>query len=277
MGLTAEQNTPLMEHLASHGYVVIGISHTHMALRVISSKGQAIYANPDKLNKAFAEGAAFDKQEYDDRAINTSAAERSDILFEMGERATSMNEQVAIRVADLQFVMDVISDPTNAPPELAILLEQTNSNRIGLVGMSVGGAAVIDVCKIDTRCQAGVNLDGGLYGQHLRESLQTPFLSMVSASNQRFGENLLVNSTSDYYEILVEGAKHGDFCDMTFLMPFMKWLDANGSIDPMRAVGVVNAVVLQFFDAYLKNGPKLYFNPQEYPEIHIRKNHNTTN
>lgn len=273
LGLTAEQNTPLMEHLASHGYVVIGISHPRFAFRVISSRGQAIYPDPDKMNKSFTEGAAFDEEEFNTRAADTSsAAERAEILFDMGKRAVTMNEQVAIRVADLQLVMNVISDPTDAPPELSMLLEQTDSSRIGLVGMSIGGAAVIDVCKIDTRCQAGVNLDGGIFGQYQRLPLQKSFMSVVSASNQRFGEALLVNSTSDYYEVLVEGANHGDFCDMTFLMPFMKWLGANGPIDPMRAVDIVNAVTLDFFDAYLREGSKPLFHIREFPELQVTMN-----
>ena len=273
LGLTAEQNTPLMEHLASHGYVVIGISHTRMTLRVISSQGEAIYPDPDRLNEAFTEGAALDPEEFDRRAARTnSAEERADIVFELGERATKMNEQVAIRVADLRFVLDVIDTPTKGSSELAKLLERVDSDRIGLLGMSLGGATVIDVCKIDARCRAGVNLDGGLFGQYQRQALQTPFLSMISAPNKEFGEHLLVNSTSDYYEVLVEGAGHGDFCDMTFVMPFMKWLGANGPIDAMRAVDIVNAVSLKFFDAYLRDGPKPRFDAQELPELRVTMN-----
>jgi predicted dienelactone hydrolase len=278
LGLTAEQNTPLMEHLASHGYVAIGVGHTRMTLRVISSQGQAIYPDPDRLGEAFTEGAALDPQEFDVRAARTnSAEERAEIVFELGERATRMNEQVAIRVADLRLVLDVIATPTKGPSELATLLERVDSNRIGLLGMSVGGATVIEVCKIDTRCRAGVNLDGGLFGQYQRRPLHAPFLSMVSASNQKYGEHLLVNSVSDYYEVLVEGAGHGDFCDMTFLMPFMKWLGANGPIDPMRVVDIVNAVSLKFFDAYLRDGPKPRFGAQEFPELRVTMNSRASN
>jgi dienelactone hydrolase len=273
LGLNAEQNTPLMEHLASHGYVVIGISHTRMAVRAMSSQGQVIYPNPDRLGEAFTEGAALDEQEFDVRAARTnSAEERAAIVFELGERATKMNEQVAIRVADVRFVLDVIAAPTKGPSELAALLERVDANRIGLLGMSVGGATVTDVCKIDSRCRAGVNLDGGLFGQYQRQPLPTPFLSMVSAGNKKYGEHLLVNSTSDYYEVLVEGAGHGDFCDMTFVMPFMKWLGANGPIEPMRAVDVVNTVSRKFFDAYLREGPKPRFDAQEFPELRVTMN-----
>jgi hypothetical protein len=273
LGLNAEQNTPLMEHLASHGYVVIGISHSRMTLRVISSQGQAIYPDPDRMGEAFTEGAALDAQEFDVRAAGTnSAEERAEIVFELGERATGMNEQVAIRVADVRLVLDVIATPTKGPSDLATLLERVDANRIGLLGMSVGGATVIDACKIDRRCRGGVNLDGGLFGQYQRQPLQTPFLSMVSAGNKKYGEHLLVNSTSDYYEVLVEGAGHGDFCDMTFLMPFMKWLGANGPIDAMRAVHIVNAVSRKFFDAYLRDAPKPRFDAQEFPELRVTMN-----
>lgn len=272
LGLSAEQNTPLMEHLASHGYVVIGVDHTRMSLRVVSSLGEVIPMAP-KVGEAFFEGAALDSEEFDVLAASaTTAEEQAEVVFAWGERTPVMNEQVAIRVADLQFVMDVISDPSEAPPELATLLEQTDANRIGLLGMSVGGATVIDVCKIDLRCQAGVNLDGGIFGEYQRQPLQTPFLSMVSASNQKYGEHLLLNSASDYYQVLIEGANHGDFCDMTFLMPFMKWLGANGPIAPMRVVEVVNTVALEFFDSYLGGGQKPRFNTQEFPELRVTMN-----
>jgi hypothetical protein len=100
---------------------------------------------------------------------------------------------------------------------------------------------------------------------------------MVSAPNKKYGEHLLVSSTNDYYEVLVEGAGHGDFCDMTFLMPFMKWLGANGPIDPMRAVDIVNAVSRQFFDAYLRDGPKPRFDAQAFPELRVTMNDQASN
>jgi predicted dienelactone hydrolase len=273
LALTAEQNTPLMEHLASHGYVVMGVGHTRLSLRVISSQGHAIPVHPDRLRDAFTEGASLDDEALDVRMERAKTAEeRATIMFELGERATKMNEQVAIRVADLRFVLDAIAAPPKGNPELAKLLEQVDVNRIGLLGMSVGGATVMEVCRIDTRCRAGLNLDGGLFGEHQRQPLQIPFLTVVSAGNQKYHEYTLLNSESDYYEVLVEGAGHGDFLDMTFLMPFMKWLGANGPIAPGRAVEILNAVSLRFFDAYLRDGPKPRFDAQEFPELQVTIN-----
>lgn len=170
LGLNGEQNTPLMEHLASHGYVVIGISHTRMTLRVVAAQGQAIYPDPERYREAFTEGAALDEQEFDARVARaSSAAERAEIVFELGERAIKMNEQVAIRVGDVRFVLDVLEAPGKAPAELAALLERVDSSRVGLLGMSLGGATVVDVCKIDARCRAGINLDGAIFGQYQRQ------------------------------------------------------------------------------------------------------------
>jgi hypothetical protein len=273
LALTAEQNTPLMEHLASHGYVVIGVGHTRLSFRVISSKGTVIPVDLDKLRDAFTEGASLDAQEIDARIARAkSAEERAAIVFELGERATKMNEQVAIRVADLRFVMDVIAAPPKGNSELAKLLERVDANRIGLLGMSVGGATVIDTCKVDTRCRAGLNLDGALFGQHQRQPLQTPFLSVISAPNKKYDEHSLSTSASDYYEVLVEGARHGDFFDMTFLMPVMKWVGVNGTIKSERAIEIVNAVSLRFFEAYLRDGPKPRFDAREFPELRVAMN-----
>jgi hypothetical protein len=49
-----------MEHLASHGYVVIGVGHTRLSLRVISSQGQMIAIDPGRQREAFTEGASLD-------------------------------------------------------------------------------------------------------------------------------------------------------------------------------------------------------------------------
>ena len=59
---------------------------------------------------------------------------------------------------------------------------------------------------------------------------------------------------------------------MTFLMPFMKWLGANGPIDPWRVTDIVNTVSLSFFDAYLRDGPKPRFDRKVFPELRVTMN-----
>jgi len=45
----------------------------------------------------------------------------------------------------------------------------------------------------------------------------------------------------------------------------------------MRAVDIVNAVSLKFFDAYLRDGARPQFDPQEFPELRVTMNDQTSN
>jgi hypothetical protein len=55
----AEQNTLLMEHLASHGYIVFGVSHTYASMRVVAADGSAIYPNMQKINEVSAQSQSL--------------------------------------------------------------------------------------------------------------------------------------------------------------------------------------------------------------------------
>ncbi len=59
---------------------------------------------------------------------------------------------------------------------------------------------------------------------------------------------------------------------MTFLMPFMKWLGANGTIAPQRAVDIVNAVSLRFFRRLSARWPETRFDAQEFPQLRVSMN-----
>jgi predicted dienelactone hydrolase len=267
-GFFAEQNTLLMEHLASHGYVVIGVNHTRMSIRVISSQGQIIAIDPSRRQQALAEGDALSDEALTE--IFASAGSPEELSVKLSTLAPALTEQLAIRVADLRYVMDSIVAPSSANPALSELLGQVDPRRIGVIGMSLGGGTALQACKLDTRCRAGLNLDGPLLGDHQWQALQAPFLSMHSTWTLPFYESVLRNSRGPYYEVLVEGAEHADFSDMTFLLP--KWLGPGGEIAPQRAIEVVNAVTLRFFDAHLREGAPSRFDAGEFPELHVRTN-----
>jgi predicted dienelactone hydrolase len=267
-GLFAEQNTLLMEHLASHGYVVIGVNHTRMSIRVISSGGQPIAIDASRRQQALAEADALSDAAL--TKIFASGGSPEELSADLSALAPELTEQLAMRVADLRYVMDSITTPSSANSASSELLGQVDAGRIGLLGMSLGGATVFQTCKLDARCRAGLNLDGPLLGDQRWQALEAPFLSMLSTWTFPFYESVLRDSRGAYYEVLVEGAEHGDFFDMTLLVP--KWLGTKGEIAPRRAIEVVNAVALRFFDAYLREGAPPRFDAEEFPELQIRMN-----
>jgi hypothetical protein len=129
---------------------------------------------------------------------------------------------------------------------------------------------VTDFCKIDTRCRAALNMDGGTFGLRQREPLQVPYLALVR-EGQTSLDYLLPASRSDFYSVMVEGAGHLDFTDDTVVLPILKWLNMAGPIAGERAIEITNAVSLRFFDAYLRGGAKPRFD-EGFPELTVEMN-----
>lgn len=267
-GLFAEQNTLLMEHLASHGYVLIGVNHTHMSLRAVSSRGKVVVIDPERQQEALAAGDALNDETL--TRIFASADTPEKLSADLASLAPALSEQLAIRVADLRFVMDRIASRGPVGPARTSLPAQLDPERIGLIGMSFGGTTAMQACKLDSRCRAGLNLDGPLFGDQRWHALEAPFLGMLSEWTEPYYERVLLDAAGPYHEVLVHGAEHGDFFDLTFLLA--RWLSSSGEISPRRAAEIVNTVSLRFFDAYLRDGPPPRFGAMEFPELRITMN-----
>lgn len=73
------------------------------------------------------------------------------------------NSLVEYWVQDIQFVADSLGD---LQTPIARFPEMLDLGRMGVIGMSFGGAAAGEFCKIDSRCKAAANLDGTQFGRH---------------------------------------------------------------------------------------------------------------
>jgi hypothetical protein len=71
--------------------------------------------------------------------------------------------------------------------------------------MSLGGGATSEFCKADTRCRAGINIDGLQYGERQRENHNVPFLTMYSDEAPGVNDFLMSNS-----EILAQSSHSPD-------------------------------------------------------------------
>ena len=271
LGSFAEQSTLLMEHLASHGYVVLAIGHPYASMRVVSSNGRPIYVDLDKINELDADLAAVDVELVPKIEQAVGPEERMSLRVSRYERAGGFNALMAIWVDDLRFVLDSITTQAGPQPQLQPISNAIDTERIGLLGMSFGGAAITELCKSDSRCRAGMNMDGGsTFGQRQRQPLQVPYLALVQEGSESL-DYLLPFSRSDYYEVEVEGSTHLDFTDDAVVLPILKWMGVTGSISAERVIELANAVSLRFFDAYLRGAPKPRFD-DGFPELKVTTN-----
>jgi len=278
LSLFPEQNTLLMEHLASQGYLVAAVGHTRMSTRVLLDAEQPVYSSLGRIRSALQQSnTQATPEQLEQIAQTASRFERATIALEAIEASTDLNALMAIWVDDLRFVLDALTARRDDYPALRPFALNSDPERIGLLGMSFGGGAITEVCKIDERCKAGLNLDGGIFGSHQRQPLATPHLVLASPANVPFFEYQLLVSAAPHALAVVSGTTHADFMDLTLVLPALKWLGlAGGSIDARRASQLMNAVSGRFFDTWLRNGPTLEFSAVDFPELTVEYRNQTS-
>ena len=160
--------------------------------------------------------------------------------------------------------------------------------RVGVFGHSFGGAQAAQFCSQDSRCKAGIDVDGRPLGSVVQEGLHQPFMFLLSDQNSSDQEGRQVNADiHSIYDrlprdgrllIKLRGANHFLFSDDGALLKShivlgtLRRLGILG-IDGQRQLAVTTYCVHSFFDAYLKgtNLPQLKISSPLYPEIQVLK------
>ena len=238
----AAENTLLMEHLASHGYVMAGVRHLDQRAELA-----ALNAEVD------ASAAAHVREIGQQLAGELPRPRRAELSGELYRTNAAIATVVARRTADSRHVLD----------HLAAVLDLIPGNpggypgagrpvEVAAVGLSLGGAVSTELSKTDPRCVAVANLDGGLFGPHTDEPITVPYLMLYSELTSG-GNDLARNAaTAEFAETTVTGAKHLDFHDATIVLPLLRWLGQLGRVPPAEMTTTRNTAVRDFLDRILR-------------------------
>ncbi|MEV6014653.1 MULTISPECIES: hydrolase [unclassified Streptomyces] len=247
--------TGLAEDLASRGYLVVTVDHTHDANEVQFPGGRL------EVNSM------------------PSGAHSSDTL--------------KVRAADIRFVINQLGTiSTGGNPDVGKatlptgLSKAVDMSRIGMFGWSLGGAAVDTAMQLDSRIAAGANLDGQFFGTAPTKDLNRPFMLFSSGGHNRNNDSswrtLWPHLKGYRVDVQLHGAAHLSFSDNEALVP--QWAgvlglsraqvqQSYGTIDPNRAIEVQRVYLAAFFDKELrKQHVTLLDGPStKYPEISFVK------
>ena len=181
------QNSSTFQELASWGYVVVALDHTDAVAVTVFPDGEARFYNLEHFG--IPSGVEPD--------------------------AALVNQRVfPVWVADQRFVYDTLETWQMHDPLFAGKLDLT---RIGSFGHSFGGATALEVCRVDVRCHAAVNMDGGLYGGIVNLPAVRPLLLMSSADSNRYPEtvakwtHMITNTTDAAYWLELPNSTHLSF------------------------------------------------------------------
>jgi Platelet-activating factor acetylhydrolase, isoform II len=158
---------------------------------------------------------------------------------------------------------------------------------VGIVGHSFGGATAAQFCHDDSRCKAGIDIDGMPFGNVIQEGLHQPFFFLMSDHSKESGSepHSVEKNIESIYDHVPEGrrwgmtmigANHFTFSDQIFtkspiLMFFLRRLGVLGSLEKRRGLAITGACVHTFSDVYLKGASADELNtlPALYPELKI--------
>lgn len=239
-------NQTQMEELASHGYIVFSLNHTHEALATVFPDGRVVTVDPE----------AFVLRSY-----------------------AHLDDSLSIWDGDTRFLLDELGR-INAGEHLPDFAERLDMERMGIFGMSFGGATAMDICASDSRCKAGANMDGSQFGYHdfITEPLNIPFLFFYNEHSEGMNDHIY-NSAKNYaYRVTIQGTTHSNFTDVILWSPYMedlgeKYLSRSfGPIPPEQMIRIENAYLLAFFDKHLKGEtqPLLEDLSPVFPEVNFQ-------
>ena len=254
----------LAEDLASHGYVVVGFDAPYRTSIVVFPDGRVMRRTPEN---------------------NPELCEDQ----EQAQQARCVDKVLTAWTADIAFVLDQlerlnVSDPTGK------FKGRLDMTRVGVFGHSFGGAQAAQFCSLDSRCKAGIDVDGSLHGSVIQAGIHKPFMFLLSGQGDFSSDAEIRQIQADIQSVYdrlpadgrlrisIRGANHFLFSDDGALLKshiVLRTLRALGvvGIDGRRQLAVTTYCVHSFFDTHLKGASvsRLEISSPLYPEIQVLK------
>jgi len=231
--------TFLFEDLASRGYVVASIDHTHEATAVEFPDG--------RLAKSLVGSH-----------LNNS--------WRMDENTLSL--VMSTRLKDISFVVNELErlNTTLGNPFTGKL----DTSRLALMGHSLGGEATIAGLQKEPRFRAGVILDGVLADTSAVKTEQA--LLILAAGRKHWSKqecNLWTTLKGPRLAVNLRGSEHLSLSDAVWLA---RGAFETGTIGPDKTLAAVRDYVSAFLDQNLRSGPAnrlLAGTSAEYPDAEV--------
>lgn len=240
LGFSAPQYQSLAEEIASHGYIVLGVTPTYSA------------------NLSVLAGSVL---------RSTPAGNPEDIGGHSGQAVDRADRLVDLWAIDARFAAATLAEPRGGS-----LADHVEPRSVTYIGHSFGGAAALLACHEDAHCAGAVDIDGTQFGPVVTTGLLVPMLILGSGDScitgtcgpaaadnpddRRVADSLRKASTGLVGCFILDGAQHFNFTDYgaMYIAAPLRQLLALGDIDGDRALTIQNTLVIAFLTQIHEGG-----------------------
>jgi predicted dienelactone hydrolase len=254
-------NKFLSEELASHGYVVFAVGHPYWCEFYFDGDGGLFFF--DKSNPHYValweEEDALSTIQIKGRITRSTDVEEKTALFrELNRLMPTEVADLALWSGDVEFLIDRLVALNGSD---GLYRGHLDTDRIGIIGYSKGGANAAQVVATSDRVRAGVNLGGFMFGGVVEHDLQRPFMILDHVEPwcqdcPPINLNFFQRSRHDAYVVQIDGANHASFTDLPLISAYVVPEGIVSLLDGRRSASIINAYVLAFFDTYVKGLPR---------------------
>jgi pimeloyl-ACP methyl ester carboxylesterase len=243
--------TSLAEDLASHGYVVVGFDAPYRSIAVVFPDG---------------------------RVIKRASQNNLDLVGGAQEKPLA-NMLLEDWTADTGFALDKL-EQLNASDPSGRFQGRLDMQRVGMFGHSLGGATALQFCHDDSRCKAGIDIDGLPLGSVIADGVMQPFMFLLSdhSGEPEAEKRQVMGDMRSIYErlpadrrimITIRWANHYGFSDDKKNQVAMGLMRTLGRMmDGRRQIAITEHYISTFFDVYLKGAPASELKSgTAYPEV----------
>ena len=174
-----------------------------------------------------------------------------------------------LRTEDMHFVLDTINEKAT-DSSTAGVFTRIQTDAIGVIGHSMGGATAAAIGRSRKDIDAVIVLDGTMMGEtgayvdakesYIETAYPKPILNVFNEDHfiqeqelgNQYSNTYMHQNAENSYQVVVKGSGHLNFTDLPLVSPFLASLLGTGPVDATYCIETTNALVLEFFDAFLK-------------------------
>lgn len=263
-----QSNTSTYMELASNGYVVAALDHPHHAFFTEDTDGKLVTVDPAFINAALHLDDSFSEEEQFALYQDWMALRTADMSFALDEIKNAVGSGA---VDDSWFVSDKNVD------QVLPVLNMTDTQKIGLMGHSMGGATSVALGRDRDDVTAVIDIDGTMLSEYTgvengkfkvnTAPYEVPVLEFINwetyneladyieeyrAEGGSYPNDELMRHAAAGFSSTIRDTKHMDFTDLPLLSPVLGNMLGSGERDKKETMMTVNSLVLQFYNCYLK-------------------------